>query len=132
MACNNNYLSHAGIKGMRWGVRRYQNKDGSLTPAGRKRYADADVHEDYTKAHAKKSIKSMSNAELKEVNKRLEAENNYKRLTKKRNIGQDAVKAFIAGAGTITAVTAAAAVYKKVGNQALDKIGDWVIKGIKF
>lgn len=31
-------LRHHGIKGMRWGIRRYQNKDGSLTPAGRKRY----------------------------------------------------------------------------------------------
>ena len=30
-------LTHWGIKGMRWGVRRYQNKDGSLTPAGKKR-----------------------------------------------------------------------------------------------
>lgn len=33
-------LRHHGIKGMRWGVRRYQNKDGSLTPAGKKRYYD--------------------------------------------------------------------------------------------
>lgn len=33
-------LYHWGIKGMRWGVRRYQNKDGSLTPAGKKRYDD--------------------------------------------------------------------------------------------
>lgn len=33
-----NELMHWGIKGMKWGVRRYQNKDGSLTPAGRKRY----------------------------------------------------------------------------------------------
>lgn len=32
-------LSHAGIKGMRWGVRRYQNEDGTLTEAGKKRYA---------------------------------------------------------------------------------------------
>ena len=30
-------LVHWGVKGMRWGVRRYQNKDGSLTPAGKKR-----------------------------------------------------------------------------------------------
>lgn len=38
----NNELQHWGIKGMRWGHRRYQNKDGSLTPAGRKRYDDGD------------------------------------------------------------------------------------------
>lgn len=31
-------LQHHGTKGMRWGIRRYQNKDGSLTPAGQKRY----------------------------------------------------------------------------------------------
>lgn len=31
-------LYHHGTKGMKWGVRRYQNKDGSLTPAGKKRY----------------------------------------------------------------------------------------------
>ena len=32
-----NELYHWGVKGMRWGVRRYQNKDGTLTPAGKKR-----------------------------------------------------------------------------------------------
>jgi hypothetical protein len=31
------YLRHWGIKGMKWGVRRYQNKDGSLTNLGKKR-----------------------------------------------------------------------------------------------
>lgn len=38
---NNAYtdeLQHWGIKGQRWGQRRYQNKDGSLTPAGKQRY----------------------------------------------------------------------------------------------
>lgn len=33
-------LYHWGVKGMKWGVRRYQNSDGSLTPAGKKRYYD--------------------------------------------------------------------------------------------
>lgn len=36
----NGELYHHGIKGMKWGVRRYQNKDGSLTPAGKKRLSD--------------------------------------------------------------------------------------------
>lgn len=33
-----NYLAHHGIEGQKWGVRRFQNLDGSLTPAGKKRY----------------------------------------------------------------------------------------------
>jgi hypothetical protein len=37
------YLSHAGIKGMKWGVRRYQNKDGTLTPKGKKRYSNREI-----------------------------------------------------------------------------------------
>lgn len=36
----NTYLAHHGIKGMRWGVRRWQYDDGSLTPAGEQRYYD--------------------------------------------------------------------------------------------
>lgn len=35
----NGELYHHGVKGMKWGVRRYQNADGTLTPAGKKRLA---------------------------------------------------------------------------------------------
>ena len=34
---NNDYLIHHGVLGMRWGVRRYQNDDGSLTDKGKKK-----------------------------------------------------------------------------------------------
>lgn len=37
-----NELKHHGVKGQKWGVRRYQNKDGSLTPAGRRKQATYD------------------------------------------------------------------------------------------
>ena len=41
-----NELYHHGIKGMKWGVRRFQNEDGSLTTAGKKRYGDESTGSD--------------------------------------------------------------------------------------
>ena len=40
-----NELYHWGIKGMKWGIRRCQNKDGSLTPAGKKK-ASSDIEDE--------------------------------------------------------------------------------------
>ena len=42
---DDNVLTHYGIRGMKWGVRRYQNEDGSLTPEGRKRYGNLGLWE---------------------------------------------------------------------------------------
>ena len=36
---SDSYLEHHGILGQKWGIRRYQNPDGSLTPEGKKRYS---------------------------------------------------------------------------------------------
>lgn len=43
----NGELYHHGIKGQRWGVRRYQNSDGTLTNAGKKRYAKDAASKEY-------------------------------------------------------------------------------------
>ena len=40
MESSYDYLEHHGTKGMKWGIRRFQNKDGSLTAAGKKRRAN--------------------------------------------------------------------------------------------
>lgn len=54
-------LWHYGIKGMRWGVRRYENEDGSLTPAGKKRYTD-DKNKEYRKKLRKERAKKVGKA----------------------------------------------------------------------
>lgn len=65
-------LYHHGIKGMRWGIRRYQNPDGSLTPAGRKHLEQADIKwakkkTDKITAHAKKASQKELDAYGKEL-----------------------------------------------------------------
>ena len=40
-------IEHHGILGQRWGIRRYQNKDGTLTPLGKQRQALADAKQEY-------------------------------------------------------------------------------------
>lgn len=91
----NNELYHWGIKGMRWGRRRYQNQDGSLTPEGKKRYGEApdknsdDTSEDFKRARAK-SVSQMSDKELQEAVTRLQREKLYSDYTKpKKSKGQE-------------------------------------------
>ena len=109
-----NELRHYGVLGMKWGKRK-----GRTT------------HEDYARAHSKKKVSEMSNEELKNRNNRLQAEQQYKNLTKRTNYAKKIASAFIATSVTIAAVDRASKVYAKYGNAALDKIGDMVVKGIK-
>ena len=57
-------LYHHGVKGQRWGIRRYQNPDGSLTPAGKQRYLNSDgsYNSKYKKEIGSKSSNSGSNS----------------------------------------------------------------------
>ena len=103
-----NNLQHHGIKGQKWGVRRFQNEDGSLTNAGKKRYSDGS---DYDKAlkttkvlsdsidtvrkfksdnerssdpdmerRIRKNVTQMSDKELQQKVQRLNMEDNYTRM----------------------------------------------------
>ena len=89
---NDEHLAHHGILGMKWGIRRYQNKDGTLTPEGRKRYGGIDSSNESVDAKKARVLKSrsatelykhadlFSDAELKQAYDRLNLEANIKRL----------------------------------------------------
>lgn len=86
-----NELYHFGIKGMRWGVRRYQNPDGSLTNAGKKRLSKGHTSNEETESSNKpsskssptKTVKDMSDDELSQAITRIQLEEKYKSLSPK-------------------------------------------------
>ena len=80
-----NQLYHYGILGQKWGVRRFQNKDGTRTAAGKKRDEDSgyEKSEDHkiSRENKGKAPSGLSNDELKRLNERLQLEETYSRLT---------------------------------------------------
>lgn len=69
------YLIHSGILGMKWGIRRYQYEDGSLTPEGRKRYGVK-----YEKAELKRAAKEKQKREAEEAKlRKIQNDNNARR-----------------------------------------------------
>ena len=87
-------LYHHGVKGMRWGIRRYQNKDGSLTAAGKKRRAKLEAElsqlkgkktsskaksktEEAVAKPRKKTVSEMTDDEVRDRINRMQLEKNY-------------------------------------------------------
>lgn len=56
------YLAHHGVKGQKWGVRRYQNADGTLTDEGRRRYGYGSSASDTIRPNTAARIKQFAKA----------------------------------------------------------------------
>ena len=87
-------LYHWGIKGQKWGVRRYQNPDGTLTAAGKKRYGDGEGTDgndkpDYAPKAPKKSAGDYTDEELRAQINRMQMEKQYRDLAGQTNVRED-------------------------------------------
>lgn len=99
-------LSHHGIKGMKWGVRRTEAQLARARGKG-------EVSEDYAKAHSKKSVKTMSDAELRNRLNRIQMEQQYSKLLSS-DVGAGrkfASKMLKAGTTLATVTTTALTIY---------------------
>ncbi len=77
---DSDHLEHHGILGMKWGVRRFQNKDGSLTDAGRKHYLDSSGEFRYPNSDRSKTDIKVNSEYRNRLNK--EAKNEFDEILK--------------------------------------------------
>lgn len=118
-------LAHYGIKGMRWGVRR------SEAQLERARGKKAETHEDYTKAHSKKSVKEMSDSELRSRINRLQMEQQYSKLSSEGiSRGKLSVNKILK-AGTTVAAATTTAITLYNNSKKIKEIFDAVVPGAK-
>ena len=137
------YMYHSGIKGQKWGIRRFQNEDGTLTEEGKRRYGSTDTGTGGKKNKPKKekpessTWKSkdagyLSDAELNRRNSRLQREKQYRDMTRSR--AAKAGKWIAATAGTILVASAIATAKGKmtgVYRDVLNKYGPKAVDMIK-
>lgn len=104
-----NELYHFGIKGQKWGIRRFQNPDGSYTEAGLKRYRKADARADlgYSRFqrldNAQSGFVGRYKDDVKGYMKNTKARNVTRRESKKKDYEREA-KAFLARSETTKAM----------------------------
>ena len=74
------FLAHHGIKGQKWGVRRFQNPDGTLTPAGKKRLKAFSDYEKIASNNAKRLYKKAEDIQKmnKGMHERYDGKDGYK------------------------------------------------------
>ena len=113
-------LYHYGVLGMKWGVRRAK---GSSSKSSSKRKSKTEIHEDYKRAHSKKSVKSMSDKELRDINNRLNMEQQYSKLTEKK---KSAGRKFVTG----VVLASATAIATKYTSKYMDDGAKWVGQAI--
>lgn len=129
---NTEEMYHHGILGQKWGVRRYQNKDGSLTSAGRKRAKLSEKYDKFRKkkkaksdeelkAKGKQRIKDMSDADLQKKIERLRKEKEVAQLQK--DVASKGEK-FASHVGKNIIVPAATEASKRLLTDVLMKIGN--------
>lgn len=90
-------LVHYGVKGQKWGRRRYQNKDGSLTPEGRKRYGSEENFENQYPAEQKAVLTGTKKAvdgakEINRVSREMNSEHTRKLQKKADKAVEEAVR----------------------------------------
>lgn len=108
-------LKHYGVLGMKWGHRK-------TTSSISRNKNIKNYHEDYLKVHDGKKAYQLSDRELRERNRRLQAEEQYTRMTQSQNTGKKAVKAIIGFAGTLNAAYGAYKTYERFGRKIVSKI----------
>lgn len=125
-----NELYHYGIKGMRWGVRRFQNPDGTLTAAGKRREqasSDRLLRKQAKKQREwnAKNTSQLSDKELTDQILRLQREKQLKDLTNQSvSPGKKRVKDFLSRNGELILATAISAGVTARVNQGLKPKGE--------